>query len=324
APRRGRRSADYSPAPPVSLPPNLAAITSRQFKLLRLVRVGGEELGFVIQGRRNAEQTASGYYITQIEADGLAERDGRLRVGDEVINVNGRRLRGVSLEEARATLRNSPAEVDVVIARDARPTSGTPSPAPPPPPQQKYVTIVSTSGALVHDGSGAAEGAARPPQYSQTFSETRHRRRHRGGDAAHAAAGRVHSHPVAGAALCTLPRRPKSLYLNIMMVVFEKGRGKKSLGFSVVGGRDSPKGDMGIFVKTIFPNGQAAEECKLKEGDEIFSVNGEPLRGFSHAEAIATFKKTKTGQIVLQIGRRESVKKVSAKSKSCDGLDKLG
>ena len=44
-------------------------------------------------------------------------------------------------------------------------------------------------------------------------------------------------------------------------------------------------------------------------GDEIFSVNGESLRGFSHAEAIAAFKKTKTGQIVLQIGRRETVKK---------------
>ena len=39
-------------------------------------------------------------------------------------------------------------------------------------------------------------------------------------------------------------------------------------------------------------------------GDEIFSVNGELLRGCSHAEAIALFKKTKTGPVVLQIGRR--------------------
>ena len=39
-------------------------------------------------------------------------------------------------------------------------------------------------------------------------------------------------------------------------------------------------------------------------GDEIFSVNGEPLRGCSHAEAIALFKKTKTGLVVLQVGRR--------------------
>jgi len=106
-----------------------------------------------------------------------------------------------------------------------------------------------------------------------------------------------------GSKFCTLPRggAGRQQY-SIQTVKFEKGPGQKSLGFSIVGGKDSPKGSMGIYVKTIFPNGQALGI--LIEGDEIFSINGTSVSSLTHAEAISMFKEVKQGSIVVTIGRR--------------------
>ncbi|GBP59352.1 PDZ domain-containing protein 2 [Eumeta japonica] len=86
-------------------------------------------------------------------------------------------------------------------------------------------------------------------------------------------------------------------------VRFTKSAGGKGLGFSIVGGRDSPRGNMGIFIKTIFSNGQAADS-PLKEGDEIVSVNGRCTAGLTHEEAIRLFKDVRTGPVLVRAARR--------------------
>lgn len=129
---------------------------------------------------------------------------------------------------------------------------------------------------------------------------------------------------------CTLPRRPRSSVCSFHTLIFEKGHGNKGLGFTIVGGRDSPRGALGIFVKSILPGGQAAEDGRLRAGtwngethlqtdvswriilkcalscagDELLAVNGAVCHDLMHSEAVALFKKIKSGPVALHVCRR--------------------
>lgn len=55
----------------------------------------------------------------------------------------------------------------------------------------------------------------------------------------------------------------------------------KYVGLSLVGGADSPFGNLPVLVKEIMPGG-AAERCEIRRGDEIIGINSFSLEDVSN------------------------------------------
>ncbi|XP_026683847.1 uncharacterized protein LOC103515305 [Diaphorina citri] len=344
-------------------------LMEKQFKVFRVVKDDSNELGIYIE-RQDGGAHFSPYLISHIEPGGAIHRDGRFHVGDELIKVNDKRLKGLTIQEAREALNNKDSHVEIVICRnpdDAKSATNCDNLQPNPKNLPKKNIIINQRQKNIVEKSLMPERQVSMPEiernkteviattqvsneksqtsncskirnkvtgmrkFSCQFDGISPRRRQSVVDHNRSNVGMrkfscqfdgisprrrqsVVDHNRSNVAATpnnsnATVKRPKSLSLSMFTVTFQKGPGQKSLGFSIVGGRDSPKGNLGIFVKTIFQSGQAAENEKLREGDEIIAINGVPLENKTHAEAIAMFKDIKVGNVVVHVGRRDSIGK---------------
>ncbi|KAM4807958.1 multiple PDZ domain protein [Rhinophrynus dorsalis] len=75
------------------------------------------------------------------------------------------------------------------------------------------------------------------------------------------------------------------------------------LGFSVVGLKSENRGELGIFVQEIQEGSIAHKDGRLKEVDQILSINGQPLdQTITHHQAIGILQRAKD-QVQLVIAR---------------------
>lgn len=264
-------------------------------------------------------ESSPGYLVAHVVPNGLADKEGTLRIGDEILIVNGKRLRGLSMSEARKILGNgsAPGEVDIVVSRYTE-LEQTP----------KKLKESSVDYENVHMENGHGVIIENSPKSHFKKNQTKYHRERKSDSSRSISSEKSSTTMVDNTGstqsvsnFCTLPRRPRSTVSTFLTVVFQKGPGKKSLGFTIVGGRDSPKGSIGIFIKSVLPGGQAAEDGRLRAGDEILAVNGHVCHDLTHREAVQLFRNIKAGPVALHLCRRVKNKELQpTKAKSCADL----
>ncbi|KAJ9587720.1 hypothetical protein L9F63_018847, partial [Diploptera punctata] len=256
--------------------------------------------------------------IHEVYPDGAASKDGRLKPGDQILEVNNEDFRSITHSKALAALRQTPAKVKMVVFRDEASTKEedifnvmevelTKKPG-----KGLGLSIVGRkngNGVFISDvvRGGTAEADGRLMKGDQILAVNGHDLKSATQEEAAAvlktAMGKVTMR--LGRLKASSKRSSNAdrsievaAQLETRTVTLE--RGPDGLGFSIVGGHCSPHGDLPIYVKTVFEKGAAAHGGQLRRGDQIVAVNSISLEGLTHQQAVAVLKRAR-GNVTLTI-----------------------
>ncbi|MEE6462058.1 hypothetical protein FKM82_001474 [Ascaphus truei] len=89
-------------------------------KVVNIMKDNAESLGMTVAGGVSNWEWDLPIFVTSVEPDGVVGRDGRIKTGDILLNVNGIDLRGVSRSEAVSLLKNASSSSVVLRALETK------------------------------------------------------------------------------------------------------------------------------------------------------------------------------------------------------------
>ncbi|XP_016966154.1 patj homolog [Drosophila biarmipes] len=258
---------------------DLYATDYAQIQAIELVN-DGTGLGFGIIGARN-----SGVIVKTILPGGVADRDGRLRSGDHILQIGDVNLHEMVSEQVAAVLRQSGTHVRLVVARPVEQNVPTPQYALEPGtavvPTRVLVDPAELERYLISTGYPEIFGESSTASTPQTTTED-DRFVYRG------ETSMLIDPSIDLEELLALPETEK--------LQVELKKDANGLGITIAGYVCEKEELSGIFVKSVSPGSAADLSGRIRVNDRIIEVDGQSLQGYSNHQAVELLKKS--GQVV--------------------------
>ncbi|CAG9862456.1 unnamed protein product [Phyllotreta striolata] len=296
-------------------------LTANTRKIGRKIEIelvkGKSGLGFSITTRDNPAGGKCPIYIKNINAMGPAIDDGRLKIGDRLLEVNNLEMTGKTQSEAVALLKSLPlgSKVKIVVSRQEDVLDNT------------LPRIIDVNLKEVKEEETNDDVPPTIPPLPQSHLQALQNRTPEKNSVAKIISqfqDAVNGNPPEqiDEAMVFPWKHREILTFNIPVHDSEKA----GLGISVKGKTSGAK-DLGIFIKGIMYGGAASRDNRLQTNDQLLNVNGISLLQQSNSDAMETLKNAiphtegpVPGHITLTVARRAESPNNSSRKNSTDNL----